>query len=280
MFFATYLVAAKNRSWVASQEIERTTMNDNISSNTAKTDEKSALIPGTSDDDEQRYGISTFRVHKESGFTWRRVLVFVLQIVPSIPLAGWILFSSPPAFDVPEGNPVRNALVFTWLLIVLLAYEAKILYIERQYMLVEVFFVLPVIFPAMIVYIAVFTRKNNSPIGATDFIAGVFVLFGIFLNEWPEIMRTRWKKRAENQGKLYTVGFFSYVRNPNYLGDVIWATGWAMASSWAVAWVPIMITCVFIFMYIPEKESYLAKRYESEWPAYEAKTCKLFPFIY
>lgn len=148
-------------------------------------------------------------------------------------------------------------------------------------MLMELFFVLPVLFPGMIICICVFTRKNDNPIGAIDVIACVFVLFGTFLNNWPEIARMRWKKRPENKGKLYTEGFFSYVRNPNYLGDLFWVTGWALASNWVyIAWVPVMIACVFIFMYIPEKESYLAKRYASEWPAYEAKTVKLFPFIY
>jgi hypothetical protein len=41
-----------------------------------------------------------------------------------------------------------------------------------------------------------------------------------------------------------------------------------------------MEVCIFLFLYIPEKESYLAKWYANEWPAYEAKTVvKLFPFI-
>jgi hypothetical protein len=34
-----------------------------------------------------------------------------------------------------------------------------------------------------------------------------------------------------------------------------------------------------LFLYIPEKESYLAKWYANEWPEYEAKTVKLlFPY--
>ena len=147
-------------------------------------------------------------------------------------------------------------------------------------MLLELFFVLPVLFPAMITCICVFTRKNSNPIGATDVIAGVFVVLGIFLNTWPEVERMRWKKRPENKGKLYTQGYFSYVRNINYLGDVLWSTGWALASRWVMIWVPIMFVCVFVCMYIPEKEAYLAKRYENEWPAYEQKTVKLFPFVY
>lgn len=47
-----------------------------------------------------------------------------------------------------------------------------------------------------------------------------------------------------------------------------------------MAFYPIITVFIFIFVYIPEKEAYLAKRYATEWPAYEAKTVKLFPFIY
>ena len=147
-------------------------------------------------------------------------------------------------------------------------------------MLIEVFFVLPVLFPALIVYMVISTRKNDNPISTIDFLAGIFVVFGTFLNTWPEVMRMRWKRRSENKGKLYTEGYFAHLRNPNYLGDVIWATGWAMASSWTVVWVPIMELCVFVLVYIPEKESYLAKRYASEWPTYQAKTFKLIPYVY
>lgn len=246
-------------------------MNNTI---TKPQDESSALLP----DD---YGSSPDRTHKETGFTWRRVHVFQMQIDLCV-LAGWLLFSNTKAvFDLQDGNVIRNALVFVWIVVVMVAYEAKLLFIvERRYTLIECFFVLPVMFSFLIIYMAIFTRKNNNPIGITDILAGIFVLCGTFLNTWPEIMRMQWKKRSENKGKLYTEGFFAHVRNPNYLGDVIWATGWAVASSWMVAWFPILTLCIFVFLYIPEKESYLAKRYANEWPSYEAKTVKLVPFVY
>ena len=176
------------------------------------------------------YGMSAFRINKEYGFTWRRVLVFVLQIVPGVPLVYWFLFCST-AFDMPDGNPIRNILVFVWIVAVLLSYEVKVLYIERQYTTEEVFFVVPILFPLILVYIAISARKNDSPIGILDSLAGLLVLLGIFLNTWPEIVRMMWKKRQENKGKLYTIGYFKHVRNINYLGDVIWASGWALASN-------------------------------------------------
>lgn len=236
------------------------------------------------DNDNNNYGISAFRARKEHGVTWRRVLAFLLQLA-FLPLYGWILFYAPGAtvcgLEMGEGNPVRNSLVFADLTVVLAAYTGKIFYMERQYMLLELFFVLPVLFPAMLTFLCIVARANENPIDLLDVIAVILVVVGIFLNMWPEIERTRWKKQFENTGKLYTEGYFSYVRNPNYLGDVLWAAGWAMSTgSWLVAWIPVMITFVFVVMYIPEKESYLAKRYATEWPAYKAKTVKLFPFIY
>lgn len=47
-------------------------------------------------------------------------------------------------------------------------------------------------------------------------------LFGIFLNNWPEMQQMHWKRLPENKRKLYTKGFFSYVWKPNYLGDLFW----------------------------------------------------------
>ena len=155
--------------------------------------ESSALLP-------EDYGWSSFRTHKEYGFTWRKVLVFFLQMA-LVALAGWLLFFTT-MLNLPEGNSIRKALVFAWILVVMISYEVKLLYIERQFRLFEIFFVLPVLFSALIVYMVIFTRKNDNPIGIVDFLAGPFVLFGTFLNTWPEIMRMHWKAHSQNKGKL------------------------------------------------------------------------------
>ena len=61
-----------------------------------------------------------------------------------LPLAGWILLcTSDPSsslFHLHEGNIIRRRLVFSWFLVVLLAYEGKLYYMERQFMLMELFF--------------------------------------------------------------------------------------------------------------------------------------------
>jgi protein-S-isoprenylcysteine O-methyltransferase Ste14 len=80
---------------------------------------------------------------------------------------------------------------------------------------------------------------------------------------------------------LYTGHLFAYVRNANYLGDLLWETGLAMATGvWIAAWVPVVSLLGFVVGAIPEKESYLAKHYEEEWPAYHEKTVRLIPFLY
>lgn len=84
----------------------------------------------------------------------------------------------------------------------------------------------------------------------------------------------------QNKNKLYTGHLFSYIRNVNYLGDILWETGIAMSSGWIVAWVPASSLFVFVFAYIPEKESYLAKHHAEEWPAYKDKTVRLIPFVF
>ena len=170
---------------------------------TTSDSENTILIPQTED-----YGMSTFRTRKETGYTWRRIFVFVLQIVPSIPIAAWILFFAPfsdsnDGKEEEKGNPTRNILVFTWIAAVMFAYEIKLIWvIERQFMLMEVCFVLPIAFPVLIGYMSMCALKNSNVIGVLDLIAGVLVVVGIWLNTWPEIMRSKWKKRERPSWKM------------------------------------------------------------------------------
>jgi len=94
-------------------------------------DESTALLA------EDDYGRSAFRTSKEHGITWRKALVFVLQLAMCI-IAGCLLLPPSPPFGIPAGNPVRNALLFAWISVVMVTYEAKLLYMERQFRLWEI----------------------------------------------------------------------------------------------------------------------------------------------
>jgi len=226
------------------------------------------------------YGWSTFRARKELGWTWRKVIVFIIQLA-YIPLVFWILFVADlEAMGVNgAGHFGRNLLVLGEIVLVLMDYTAKVFYIERQFMLMEIFFVLP--FASLwFAAIAYFARINAAPLSWGGVMSLPVVMGGVYLNYWPEVVRARWKQQPENKGRLYTLQLFSYVRNVNYLGDILWGVGLTMVSSWKVSWIPASMLLVFVFRYIPEKESYLAKRYPNDWPAYRSRTVRLIPYLY
>lgn len=119
------------------------------------------------------------------------------------------------------------------------------------------------------------------PIGLIDYFAlGLFVL-GSGLNTGSEWQRNKFKKNPQNNGKLYTQGLFAMVRHPNYLGDILWATGWAILTrnSWAIA-IPVICAAGFVFMSIPQLSNYLTARYGEQYEEWEKRTKKLFPMIY
>jgi protein-S-isoprenylcysteine O-methyltransferase Ste14 len=228
------------------------------------------------------YGFSAFRAIKQPGWTWRKSLVCAIHFA-FYPLIYWLLFEADmQALGVGTGDRGRNVLVFVLNLLWLIDYTIKCCCImERQFHLVEVFFVIPVICPLWLFTFAYCARKNASPVGGIDLLASLLVVVGVYLNFWPEFVRQTWKHLPQNSGRLYTGHLFAYVRNANYLGDLLWETGLAMATGvWIAAWVPVVSLLGFVVGAIPEKESYLAKHYEEEWPAYQEKTVRLIPFLY
>ena len=109
---------------------------------------------------------------------------------------------------------------------------------------------------------------------------GLFVL-GSCVNTVAELQRKRFKARPENQGKLYTEGLFAVVRHPNYLGDVLWALGWAVLAHNFVAFViPAVAAAGFIFKFIPELSAYLSDRYGQQYEGWAERTKRIFPHIY
>ena len=145
----------------------------------------------------------------------------------------------------------------------------------------EIGFVLLIFVPAIMTSFALGANGCDEDIHIALAIGCVcFYLLGSYLNSGSELQRKLWKSHPENKGKCYTEGLFSLARNINYFGDVVLFSAWALASGrWWNAWAPLFMFLSFVFHHIPEKEAYLEKRYEAEWPAYSAGT-KLIPFVY
>ena len=128
---------------------------------------------------------------------------------------------------------------------------------------------------------ALLGATTASEIGTLDYVAIALFLLGSALNTGSEWQRKRFKDDPANKGKLYTEGLFGIVRHPNYLGDTLWATGWAMMTKnwWSVL---IVVACVsgFVFFFIPELSKYLAERYGEQYDEWARRTKRLVPFIY
>ncbi len=122
---------------------------------------------------------------------------------------------------------------------------------------------------------------TSSPLSAVDLVSvGLFGLGSVF-NTGAEFQRKRFKDNPENDGKLYTQGLFSVVRHPNYLGDVLWALGWALMTRnvWALL-IPVVAAVGFAFFFIPQLSAYLSQRYDKQFESWAKRTKRLIPYIY
>ena len=122
---------------------------------------------------------------------------------------------------------------------------------------------------------------NSAPMGIFAMLGLVLYAAGSYLNSASEWNRQQWKKRSENRGKLYTEGFYRICMHPNYLGDVLLFTGFAMVTGriWSFL-IPIFMTLTFAFVHIPSLDTYLAERYGEQFDVYARRTRRLFPGIW
>merc|ERR1712127_68427 len=63
-----------------------------------------------------------------------------------------------------------------------------------------------------------------------DVVGLTLFVFGSGYSLAYEASRFRWKKLPESKGRCHTVGFARLCIHPNYFGDLISYTGWAIAG--------------------------------------------------
>lgn len=79
---------------------------------------------------------------------------------------------------------------------------------------------------------------------------------------------------------LVTTGLYRFIRNPSYLGLLIFCAGWALAFR---AGVGLLLTAGFIPPLIARmhaEEALLGKQFGAEYAAYRARTWRLIPGLY
>ena len=123
-----------------------------------------------------------------------------------------------------------------------------------------------------------FDDDKNKIINYTSLLLSIS---GHIFNSFAEMQRKWWMNKPENKGKVYTKGFFGITRHPNYFGDVLFFSGWALLSR---DWKPMCLSILMIFTfyneYIPEIEDFMEKKHGKEWTDYVKKVkSSLIPFV-
>ncbi|MEJ2287970.1 MAG: isoprenylcysteine carboxylmethyltransferase family protein [Deinococcales bacterium] len=216
----------------------------------------------------------------------RRTMVLVHALVTA--LAGWFLVGSGTAavshllgVTWTPGDPSRRALLLAFGVILWLRMSGTaLILLKRRFRWNEM---AAVGFGVALYQLgfALLGVGSSRPLGPLDVLAAVLFLGGGALNTGSEWARLRFKARPGNRGKLYTRGPFALVRHPNYLGDVLWGVGWALASRspWSILIVAAEIAG-FVFVNIPQLSAYLEQRYGDAYREWAARTARLIPWLY
>ncbi len=203
-------------------------------------------------------------------------------------LASWGMMYAP-ADSVPEslrsyllaGDPFRQGLVLACLIVYILRLAVTTLvFLRRKFIWAEAL-IITFLMPFALLGFARAGGSNPWPVGLLEILGLVLFLGGSVINTLSEAQRRRFKSDPANQGRLYTQGLFGYARHINYLGDTILFSGLALVTGRLVMLIiPLAMTLNFIWVLIPRKESYLARKYGDEFRDYEGRTKRFIPSIY
>jgi protein-S-isoprenylcysteine O-methyltransferase Ste14 len=71
------------------------------------------------------------------------------------------------------------------------------------------------------------------------------------------------------------------VRYPKYLGDLAWASGWALATRAGAAWLVVGVhAAILVLVYVPALDRRLAELHRAEWEEWAKRTRRVVPLIY
>ncbi len=183
--------------------------------------------------------------------------------------------------DWPAGDPTRRGWLLTFGIVLWLrmALGAFVL-LKRRFAWSECISVIGAVAFYQLGF-ALLGAASPTPTEPIDGLAIAVFALGSALNTAAEVARKRFKDDPANAGRLYTGGPFSLVRHPNYLGDVLWALGWAMMTRnpWAFL-LPAIAAAGFVLFFIPQLSAYLAGRYGEQYEDWARRTTRLVPFVY
>jgi|SRR5680860_512543 len=179
------------------------------------------------------------------------------------------------------GNIDRRIIIFIFNIIIFFRLAYMMIFLLKRKIPWEESITVPMAFALYFIGFPLFVLPYSQPIDGLDYFAIAIFILGCILNSVGEIFRNQWKKDPENNGKIYTQGFFKYSRHINYFGDLLWVIAYSLITTniWS-ATIPIFLFCFFAFYNAPKLDKYLKEKYGKDYEEYAKKTKMLIPFIY
>ncbi len=217
----------------------------------------------------------------------QKIVIHFIEII-LLWLSYWILFQNGGTWVENHlsitnsiGNIDRRVIIFVFNIIIFVRLAYMMIFMLKRKIPWEESISVPMAFALYFIGFPLFVLPISIPIDGLGYFAIAIFVVGCILNSGGEILRNRWKKNPENQGKIYTLGFFKYSRHINYFGDILWVIAYALITKnvWAVT-IPIFLFSFFAFYNAPKLDKYLKEKYGSDYVEYAKKTKMLIPFIY
>jgi protein-S-isoprenylcysteine O-methyltransferase Ste14 len=109
------------------------------------------------------------------------------------------------------------------------------------------------------------------------FIAGIALfLVGFIVNRWADLVLRRLRKPGETGYRIPYGGLFLLISCPNYLGEIVEWTGWALMT-WSF---PGLAFAIWTFANLAPRARSNHKWYHSTFPEYPAERKALIPWIW
>ncbi len=210
-------------------------------------------------------------------------ILIVVVFSSVIAIIGTCMFSGSAQLVplVMTGNTLRQIILFIGLVIYSLRMLVALFVFLKRRMSWGEGLLVSVVMSLIIFALAYYGGNQKKAVGVVDYIGIVLYLCGSFLHSCSEYQRYVWKQRVENKGHLFTGGLFRYSMHMNYFGDVVLFTGLALITRvTSMLVIPLFIALNFVAILIPSLDTYLARKYSTEFTAYASKTKKFIPFIY
>jgi protein-S-isoprenylcysteine O-methyltransferase Ste14 len=143
------------------------------------------------------------------------------------------------------------------------------------------------VFSLAIVIFAPFSDRHDfGALGGGDWLRYVgLVLFaaGFLLMNWSEATLGRLfsvQVTVQENHRLITGGPYRYVRNPRYLGIILFNLGVSLVFR---SWLALILTAalaVVLLWRIQDEEALMRQEFGEEWDAYARQSWHLIPFLY